>query len=128
MRGNVAMFALVKKFALVKRVVLYTMAAAAGLIAAGCLQVAPQPPTPPTTMSSWGPLGGFSMTSGAPCSGKTTLTDGAALVSDACFTGADNIVMCTDTTAANALRCTPASGSLSISGGVGDTVAYARIR
>lgn len=103
-------------------------AAVAGLMASGCLQVAPQPPVPPTTMSSWGPLGTFSMTSGAPCAGKATLSDGTASVSDACFTGADNIVMCTDTTAANPLRCTPASGSLSISGGVGDTVAYARIR
>ena len=128
MRGSVAMVALANKFALVKRFALFAVAAAAGMTAAGCLQVAPQPQVPPTTMSSWGPLGGFSMTSGAPCSGKTTLTDGTALVSDACFTGADNIVMCTDTTAANPLRCTPASGSLSISGGVGDTVAYARIR
>ena len=103
-------------------------AAIAGLLAAGCLQVAPQPPVPPTTMSSWGPMGGFSMTSGAPCSGKATLSDGTASVSDGCFTGADNIVLCTDTTAANPLRCTPANGSLAISGGIGDTVAYARIR
>ena len=103
-------------------------AAVAGLMASGCLQVAPQPPVPPTTMSSWGPMGGFSMTSGAPCSGKATLSDGTASVSDVCFTGADNIVLCTDTTAANPLRCTPASGSLAISGGIGDTVAYARIR
>lgn len=103
-------------------------AAMAGLMAAGCLQVAPQPPVPPTTMSSWTPMGGFSMTSGAPCSGKATLSDGTASVSDVCFTGADNIVLCTDTTAANPLRCTPANGSLAISGGIGDTVAYARIR
>lgn len=103
-------------------------AMAVALLASGCLQVSPQPPVPPTTMSSWGPLGGFSMTSGAPCAGKTSLTDGAATVSDACFTGADNIVMCTDTTAANAVRCTPGNGSLAISGGIGDTIAYARIR
>jgi hypothetical protein len=102
--------------------------AAAGLMATGCLQVASQPPVPPTTLSSWGPMGGFSMTSGAPCTGKATLTDGTASVSDACFTGAENIVMCTDTTAANAVRCTPAYGTLSISGGVGDTISYARIR
>ncbi|HLK85699.1 MAG TPA: hypothetical protein VKT27_04265 [Candidatus Binataceae bacterium] len=103
-------------------------AAAAALLASGCLQVSPQPPVPPTTMSSWGPLGGFSMTSGAPCAGKTSLADGAATVNDACFTGADNIVMCTDTTAANAVKCTPGYGSLAISGGVGDTIAYARVR
>jgi hypothetical protein len=110
MRGMVAMFALL------------------GLIITGCLQVAPQPPVPATTMSSWGPMGGFAMSSGAPCTGKATLSDGTASVSDACFTGADNIVMCTDTTAANPVRCTPAYGSLAISGGVGDTISYARLR
>jgi hypothetical protein len=126
MRGKVAMFARVRIFALSR--LMLAGVAVAGLMAAGCLQVASQPPVPPTTMSSWGPLGGFAMTSGAPCSGKATLSDGTASVSDACFTGADNIVMCTDTTAANPVRCTPAYGSLSISGGVGDTVSYARIR
>lgn len=100
----------------------------AGLTAAGCLQVAPQPPVPATTMSSWSPLGGFTMSSGAPCAGKATLTDGSTSVSDACFSGADNIVMCTDTTAANPVRCTPAYGTLSISGGIGDTISYARVR
>lgn len=112
------------------RVTFFTLAiaAVAALTAAGCLQVAPQPPVPPTTMSSWGPMGGFSMSSGAPCTGKATLSDGTASISDACFTGADNIVMCTDTTAANPVRCTPAYGNLSISGGVGDTISYARIR
>jgi hypothetical protein len=105
-----------------------TGVAITALMTAGCLQVAPQPPVPPTTMSSWGPMGGFSMTSGAPCSGKATLSDGTASVSDVCFTGADNIVLCTDTTAANPIRCTPANGSLSMSGGIGDTISYARIR
>ncbi|MGA8566329.1 MAG: hypothetical protein WB580_00920 [Candidatus Binataceae bacterium] len=122
----VPMFALVRIFGLSRLMV--AGAAIAGLMAAGCLQVAPQPPVPPTTVSSWGPMGGFAMSSGAPCTGRATLSDGTASVSDACFTGADNIVMCTDTTAANPLRCTPASGSLTISGGIGDTVSYARIR
>ena len=120
MRVTVAMFAF-------SRLTIAALAVAA-LTASGCLQVAPQPPVPPTTMSSWGPMGGFSMSSGAPCTGKATLSDGTASVSDACFSGADNIVMCTDTTAANPIRCTPANGSLSISGGVGDTISYARIR
>lgn len=123
---RVAIFALIRIFTRARLTIAGT--AIAGLMASGCLQVASQPPVPPTTMSSWGPLGGFSMSSGAPCAGKTTLTDGTATVSDVCFTGADNIVMCTDTTAANPVRCTPASGSLSISGGVDDTVSYARIR
>jgi len=124
MRGMVAGDALFK--ALPRFTV--TALAVAGLMASGCLQVASQPPVPPTTMNSWGPMGGFSMSSGVPCSGRATLSDGTASVSDACFTGTDNIVMCTDTTAANPIRCTPAYGSLSISGGVGDTISYARLR
>jgi hypothetical protein len=102
--------------------------AAAALIMNGCLQVAPQPPVPPTSMSSWGPLGGFSVSSGAPCAGKATLSDGTASVSDACFSGTNDIVMCTDTSAANPVKCTPGTGVLQISGGLGDTIAYARVR
>jgi hypothetical protein len=130
MRGMVPRFALARIFAFSGKLSRLTIGglAVAGLMASGCLQVAPQPPVPPTTMSSWGPMGGFSMSSGAPCAGKATLSDGTASVSDTCFTGADNIVMCTDATAANPVRCTPANGSLSISGGIGDTVSYARIR
>lgn len=101
---------------------------AVALLLSGCLQVAPQPPVPPTSMSSWGPLGGFSVTSGAPCAGKATLSDGTASVSDACFSGTNDIVMCTDTSAANPVKCTPGTGVLQISGGLGDTIAYARVR
>jgi hypothetical protein len=36
--------------------------------------------------------------------------------------------MCTDTTSASGVRCTPAAGSLSIAGAAGDTIAYARVR
>jgi hypothetical protein len=99
-----------------------------GLTAAGCLQLQPQPPVPPTTMSSWGPLGGFTMSSGAACAGHATLNDGHSSVDDPCFTGSDNIVMCTDTTAANAVECAPGNGNLTISGAPGDTISYARIR
>jgi len=111
------------------RWIIATLAIAA-IAASGCLQVAPQPvpPVPPTTMTSWGPMGGFSMSSGATCAGRATLNGGLATVSDACFTGADNIVMCTDTTAPNAIRCSPSDGSLSISGAPGDTIAWARVR
>ena len=35
------------------------MLALIGVTTAGCLQVPPQPPLPPTTMSSWGPNGGL---------------------------------------------------------------------
>jgi len=126
MRGNVPMFAPCRSFTF-SRLMIGGLVVA-GLTTTGCLQVASQPPVPPTTMSSWGPMGGFSMSSGAPCTGRATLSDGTASVSDTCFTGADNVVMCTDTTAANPVRCTPADGSLSISGGVGDAISYARIR
>jgi hypothetical protein len=108
------------------RVILVTFAVAA--LMTGCLQVQPQPPVPPTTMSSWGPLGGFSMSSGAPCAGQVTLAGGSASVTNACFTGSQDIVMCTDTSAANPVKCTPGYGTLSISGGVGDTISYAKVR
>jgi hypothetical protein len=94
----------------------------------GCLQVAPQPAVPPTTMTSWSPMGGFSMSSGAACAGHALLTNGSATVNDSCFTGADNIVMCTDTTAPNPMRCSPAEGSLSVAGAPGDTISYARVK
>jgi hypothetical protein len=98
-----------------------------GLLMSGCLEVQSQPPLPSTTMSSWGPLGGFSVSSGATCLGKATLNGGHASVSDPCFTSDDNIVMCTDTTAPNPIRCTPASGYLSISGTADDIISYVRV-
>ncbi len=100
-------------------------------IAAGCLQVQPQPPlptAPPTTISSWGPLGGFTMSSGANCAGRATLGNTPTVITDACFTGSDNIVLCTDTTSASGVRCTPEAGNLTIGGVPGDTIAYARVR
>jgi len=96
--------------------------------AAGCLQVQPQPIPPPTTISSWSPLGGFTMSSGANCAGHATLGGTPAVISDSCFTAADNVVLCTDTTSAAAVGCTPAAGSLTITGAAGDTIAYARVR
>jgi len=90
--------------------------------------VQPQPPVPPTTMSSWGPLGGFTMTSGSNCAGYATLSSKQTSVSASCFTGGDNIVMCTDTTAANPVMCMPGDGHLTISGTAGDIISYARVR
>lgn len=98
------------------------------LTTAGCLQVQPQPPVPPTTMSSWGPLGGFTMTSGPNCAGYSTLNSRETSVSAACFTGSDNIVMCTDATAPNPVMCMPGDGYLTISGTAGDNISYARVR
>ena len=110
MRGIIAMLALV------------------GAATAGCLEVAPQPPLPATTMSSWRPAGGFTLSSGMTCAGHATLLGGHTSVSDPCFTGADNVVMCTDTTAANAVQCSPGYGFLAISGASGDAISYARLK
>src|SRR5271154_4473732 len=93
------------------------MLALIGATTAGCLQVPPQPPLPPTTMSSWGPNGGFTLSSGAStCAGHATLSAGRTSVTDPCFTGVDNIVMCTDTSTANAVQCSPSFGHLAITG------------
>jgi hypothetical protein len=110
------------------RKIVLILALFATTTSAGCLEVAPQPAVPPTTMSSWSPLGGFSMSSGATCAGHATLNGGIASVSDPCFTSTENIVMCTDTTAANAVKCAPSNGYLAISGFADDTIAYARVR
>jgi len=96
------------------------------LATSGCLQV--QPSTPPTTMTSWGPLGGFAVSSGTTCSGHQLLNGRTAAVTDQCFTGTADIVLCTDTTAPDPVMCSPASGYLTIAGTPGDTIAYARIR
>ena len=100
-----------------------------GLTMAGCLQVQPQPPLPPTTMSSWGPTGGFTLSSGpSACAGHATLIAGHTSVTDPCFTGVDNIVLCTDVTSASAVQCSPGSGFLVVSGSGSDTISYARVR
>ncbi|HTY56002.1 MAG TPA: hypothetical protein VMB26_12405 [Candidatus Binataceae bacterium] len=105
------------------------LAASIALItAAGCLQVQPQPAVPPTTMSSIGPFGSFTMTSGSNCTGYATLSGSQTSVTAACFTGSDNIVMCTNTTAANPVMCMPGDGHLTIGGTTGDVIAYARVR
>jgi hypothetical protein len=98
------------------------------LLACGCLQVQPQPSVPPASMTSWGPLGGFAVSSGTTCSGHLLLNGRTATAADQCFTGTADIVLCTDTTAPNPVMCSPASGYLAVEGTPGDTIAYARIR
>ncbi|HVA69073.1 MAG TPA: hypothetical protein VNF45_07140 [Candidatus Binataceae bacterium] len=105
-----------------------TLLTLAGLTAAGCFQLQPQPAVPPTTMTSWGPLGSFTMSSGAVCAGQTTVTEGTASVVDPCFTGNTNVVLCTDMTTASAVKCAPGAGTLVISGAKGDTISYARVK
>ncbi len=80
-------------------------------------------------MSSWGPAGGFTLSSGqASCAGHATLMAGHTSVSDPCFTGVDNIVMCTDTTTASPVQCSPGTGYLVVSGTGTDTISYARVK
>jgi hypothetical protein len=62
------------------------------------------------------------------CAGQKQLTQGAATVEDDCFTGGTNVVLCTDMTSVNPVRCTPGPKSLSITGTGNDLISYARIR
>jgi hypothetical protein len=104
------------------------MLALIGVTTAGCLQVQPQPPLPATTMSSWGPAGGFTMSSGSICAGHATLIAGHTSITDPCFTGVDDVVVCTDNSTASAVRCSPGPGYLSISGSESDTISYSRLK
>ena len=62
------------------------------------------------------------------CAGRAVLVQGSATIEDGCFTGDTNIVVCTDVSSANPLRCAPQKGSLLIEGHSGDTISYARVR
>jgi hypothetical protein len=101
--------------------------AIAGLMAAGCFTYSPPPP-PPTSMTAWSPTGGFSLNTGGSCVGRVTLTDGLATVTDSCFSGSFDVVVCTDNTLPNPVRCTSSMGSLAISGTGSDSVSYARLK
>jgi hypothetical protein len=62
------------------------------------------------------------------CAGRVALSQGEATNRDDCFTGDTNVVLCTDATAARPIKCSPAPGTLSISGSGGDIISYARVR
>ncbi len=62
------------------------------------------------------------------CAGRATLQQGEATVTDSCFSGDTNIVLCTNVTGLNPVRCTPRPGSLSIVGIGGDQISYARVK
>jgi hypothetical protein len=62
------------------------------------------------------------------CAGRVQLTQGAATVNDACFTGDTNVVLCTDASSANAVQCTASNGKLTLAGNAGDLINYARVR
>ena len=98
-----------------------------GLSAAGCFTYS-APAPPPTSMTAWSPTGSFSFSSGGTCAGQTNLVGGFATVNDPCFTSSYNVVVCSDNTMPNAVRCTPSIGSLSLSGTGSDSVSYARLK
>jgi hypothetical protein len=62
------------------------------------------------------------------CAGRATLQQGSATVADSCFTGDTNVVLCSEVTGLNPVRCAPHPGSLSIFGTGNDTVSYARVK
>ena len=62
------------------------------------------------------------------CAGRVQLAQGAATVNDSCFTGDTNVVLCTDSTAANAVECAAANGKLALAGTGSDLINYARVR
>jgi hypothetical protein len=62
------------------------------------------------------------------CAGRIALQQGSATVADSCFTGDTNVVLCTNVSGLNPVRCTPHEGSLSIYGIGGDEISYARVK
>lgn len=81
-----------------------------------------------TNVGAWSFFGKAKITYAAiQCAGRATLVQGEATVKDSCFTGDTNVVLCTDVSAANPVRCTPSRGALSIGGSGADTVVYARV-
>ena len=62
------------------------------------------------------------------CAGKIALSQGTASVQDKCFSGDTNIVLCTNESHPNPVRCKATSGALTIEGGGEDVIDYARIR
>ena len=107
--------------------ILKILIALSALLAGGCFTYS-APPPPPTSMSAWSPGGGFSFSSGGTCAGQVSLVGGFATVTDACFDSSYNVVLCSDNTLPNPVKCTPASGSLSLAGTGNDSISYARLK
>jgi hypothetical protein len=62
------------------------------------------------------------------CAGKISLAQGAATVNDSCFTGDTNLVVCSDVSSVNAVRCEPGRGSLTVEGHGNDLIVYVRVK
>ena len=61
------------------------------------------------------------------CAGRVALAQGQAVVKDGCFSGDTNVVICTDATAPNPIKCAPSQGKLEIAGAGADVISYARV-
>jgi hypothetical protein len=114
------------------------MIAAAGLALTGCDYRRPTVESPghSTTesksfsgnISATGIFGGANVTAlSLQCVGRIALTQGQAIVRDGCFSGDTNVVICTDASAPNPIKCAPAAGKLEISGSGSDVISYARL-
>jgi len=86
--------------------------------------------TPNDSINAVGIFGGANVNlhTSIVCAGRIPLSNGNAIVKDACFTGDTNVVVCTDASNINPVRCSPGAGSLLIGGTGNDVVAYARMR
>jgi len=86
--------------------------------------------TPNDSINAVGIFGGANVNlhTSIVCAGRVPLSNGNATVKDGCFTGDTNVVVCTDTTSASAVRCSPNAGSLLVGGTSNDVIAYARMR
>ncbi len=62
------------------------------------------------------------------CAGRIALSQGSGAVKDGCFSGDSNVVLCTDATSANPVRCTPGPGELIVGGTGSDVISYVRIK
>jgi hypothetical protein len=115
-------------------------AAIAILLAAGCHH-GPPPPAGPHgrpehpgvfasgNISANSFFGDIKVTAmNAACAGRVQLAQGVATLKDTCFSGDTNVVLCTDSTAANPVRCAAGDGQLEISGTGTDIINYARVR
>jgi hypothetical protein len=86
--------------------------------------------TPNDSINAVGVFGGANVNlhTSIVCAGRIPLSNGNAMVKDSCFSGDTNVVVCTDATNINPVRCTPGAGSLLIGGSGNDVIAYARMR
>jgi hypothetical protein len=86
--------------------------------------------TPNDSINAVGIFGGANVNlhTSIVCAGRIPLSQGSAIVKDACFTGDTNVVVCTDATSVSPVKCEPGAGSLLIGGNSNDVIAYARMR